>query len=73
MARRISQLRHVKPTREGAPVPFEQPSSPITELAAGAAQTHELFLAYVGAGFSEAQAMQLVCTMLSASCRPAGG
>jgi hypothetical protein len=42
-----------------------EPSDPITDLAASAAQLHELFLAYVQAGFTEAQAMELVKTTLA--------
>jgi hypothetical protein len=42
------------------------PQDPLTELAAGAAQLHEVFLSYVGAGFSEAQAMQIVIAVLAA-------
>ncbi|MER6738224.1 hypothetical protein [Streptomyces puniciscabiei] len=34
--------------------------SPLTELAAAAAQQHELYSSYVQAGFTEAQAMQLL-------------
>lgn len=37
---------------------------PLTELAAGAAQLHELFLSFVAAGFSEVQALQLVIAVL---------
>jgi hypothetical protein len=44
-------------------------TSPITELAAGAAQTHELYSAYVEAGFTPDQAMQLICCMLAESFR----
>lgn len=40
------------------------PSDPITDLAAGAVQIHELYESFVTAGFSEAQAMQLVCTII---------
>lgn len=40
------------------------PTSPITALAAAAAQMHELFRAYIDAGFTEAQAMQLLCTLI---------
>jgi hypothetical protein len=36
------------------------PADPITALAEGAAQLHELFMAYVDAGFSHAQAIYLV-------------
>jgi hypothetical protein len=45
------------------------PPSPITALAEGAAQTHELYRSYVEAGFTEEQAMQLICTMLAESMR----
>ena len=40
------------------------PEDPTTMLAQGAAQLHELFLAYVAAGFTEAQAMQVVSAMV---------
>lgn len=43
------------------------PVDPISDLASQAAQTHELYAAYVNAGFTEPQAMQLVCTILSTS------
>jgi hypothetical protein len=36
------------------------PVDPLTELAKAAAQLHELFRAYVDAGFSEQQALYLV-------------
>jgi hypothetical protein len=39
-------------------------ADPFTELAAGAIQAHELFMAFVEAGFSEAQALDLVKVML---------
>jgi hypothetical protein len=45
------------------------PDDPITQLAEGAAQLHELFLAYVGAGFSENQALYLVGQMVTAALR----
>lgn len=38
----------------------EIPEDPITELAAIAQQMHEMYLAYLAAGFTEAQAMQLL-------------
>jgi len=47
-----------------------EPISPLTELAAGAVQMHELFRAWVDAGFTEQQAMQLLCSMLAANVRP---
>jgi hypothetical protein len=40
------------------------PNPPITELAAAAVQLHELFRAYVDAGFTEPQAMQLCVALL---------
>jgi hypothetical protein len=39
---------------------------PITLLAAAAAQLHELYVSYVAAGFTEAQAFDLVKTLLAA-------
>ena len=44
----------------------DSPQDPLTELAAGAAQLHEFFLAQVAAGFTEAQALQLVIAVLTA-------
>lgn len=43
------------------------PADPVTDLAAGAAQLHEVFCAYIDAGFTGAQALQLCCTILSAT------
>jgi hypothetical protein len=40
--------------------------SPLTELAAAAAQQHELYTAYVEAGFTEPQAMQLLIAIVTA-------
>lgn len=37
----------------------------LTELAMMAAQLHELYSAWVEAGFTEDQAMQMICTVLS--------
>lgn len=39
---------------------------PITQLASAAAQLHELYLSYLAAGFTEAQAFDLVKTILTA-------
>jgi hypothetical protein len=50
----------------------ELPPDPLTALAAGAAQMHELFRAYIGSGFTEAQAMQMICAMLEAMIKKAG-
>ncbi|MFE9448290.1 hypothetical protein [Streptomyces sp. NPDC006739] len=44
----------------------DSPQDPITDLAAGAAQVHELYLAYIGAGFNEHQALRLVISILTA-------
>jgi hypothetical protein len=43
------------------------PQDPMTALAEGAAHLHEIFLAYVNAGFTEAQALHLVGQVLAAS------
>lgn len=45
------------------------PEDPITQLAAAAVSLHELYTAYVGAGFNEHQALYLVGQILSASVR----
>lgn len=49
------------------------PADPITELAAAAAGLHELKLAYVGAGFTEGQAMTLCSTIIYGGIRNANG
>lgn len=49
--------------------PQALPASPMTELAAAAAQMHELKQAYVEAGFTNAEAMQLLCAVLTAGVR----
>lgn len=46
------------------------PEDPMTELAAGAAQMHELFTAYMNAGFSHDDALQLLIAIITASIRP---
>jgi hypothetical protein len=48
----------------------DMPRDPMSLLAEGATATHELFLSYVQAGFTEAQALYLVGQMLAASVRP---
>lgn len=47
-----------------------EPEDPITQLAEGAASAHELFTAYVEAGFTENQALYLVAQMVTAAMRP---
>lgn len=44
-----------------------EPEDFITELAAGAAQLHEVYLAYINAGFTEMQAFELTKAILVAS------
>jgi hypothetical protein len=46
------------------------PQDPITELAAGAAQLHELFAAYVHAGFTRVEALQIVIALATAAIQP---
>ncbi|MGW7087525.1 hypothetical protein ACWGH2_29070 [Streptomyces sp. NPDC054871] len=43
------------------------PEDPITELAAGAVQLHEVYLAYLDAGFTHDQAFDLTKAVLLAS------
>jgi len=45
-------------------MPFREPSAVNREAAAG---LHDIFTAYVEAGFTSEQAMQLVCALLEAS------
>lgn len=43
------------------------PTDPWQAQAAGANQTHDIFVAYLAAGFSEAQAMTLTTTLLASA------
>lgn len=43
------------------------PADPVTEFAAMAAQLHEAYEASIEAGFTEGQAMQMVCAILTGS------
>lgn len=43
----------------------DMPVDPVTDLAATAAQLHEAYEEFIAAGFTEAQAMQMVCAMLT--------
>lgn len=43
-----------------------EPEDPITQLAAAAAQVHELYVSYIQAGFSEGQAFELIKAILAA-------
>jgi hypothetical protein len=46
------------------------PEDPMSELAEGAAQLHELFMAYVGAGFTRGEALQIVMSIIANVQRP---
>ncbi len=43
-----------------------EPNDPITPLTAGAAEQHEMFLAWIAAGFTEAQALELMKAAITA-------
>lgn len=42
------------------------PPDPMTELAGAAAQQHELYLGWIAAGFTEAQALELLKAFITA-------
>jgi hypothetical protein len=48
------------------------PTDPVSLLAAAATQTHEMFVSYMNAGFTEPQALYLVGQMITASMRSGG-
>jgi hypothetical protein len=48
------------------------PADPVTDLAAMAAQLHEAYEAFVAAGFTEAQAMRMVCAIITANSNGGG-
>lgn len=52
-------------------MPDDLPGDPVSALQAGAAQQHEMFLAWQAAGFSEPQALELlkvvIATMIARS------
>jgi hypothetical protein len=47
-----------------------EPADPMTSLAEGAIQTHELFMAYVNAGFTRSEALRIVIGIVAAHVRP---
>lgn len=55
------------------PQPGNGPADPITEMAAAAAQLHELFTAYMEAGFSRMEALHLVSAILTANAKSGDG
>lgn len=52
------------------PPDSDPPPDPMTALAEGAAQMHELFAAYVDAGFARAEALQILIAVVTASIQP---
>lgn len=46
------------------------PADPIGALAEAAAGLHEMFTAYVDAGFSRGEALQIVIAVVTANIRP---
>ncbi|MET4670852.1 MULTISPECIES: hypothetical protein [Streptomyces] len=44
-----------------------EPTDPMTELAAASAQLHEMYQAYVDAGFTEQQALDLTKAVIVAN------
>ncbi len=44
----------------------EGPEDPISALAEGVAQQHEMFMTYVGAGFTRPEALKIIIAMLTA-------
>lgn len=51
----------------------EMPPSPVSPVAAGAVQVHELFMAYVNAGFTRAEALQLTMSIMHAGMKNMNG
>jgi hypothetical protein len=45
------------------------PHDPITQMAEGAAQMHEAFTAWIEAGFTRAEALQITIAVLQAGIR----
>jgi len=45
------------------------PEDPVTSLAVGAVQQHEMFLAYVHAGFTRDEALKLIGAIMAAHIR----
>ena len=46
---------------------MSQPPDPVSPLAAGMAQAHEIYLTLIGSGFTESQALYLLGQILAAS------
>jgi len=48
-------------------MPDDLPDDPMSALAGAAYQMHELFVAYVAAGFTDEQAMSIILALLTAT------
>jgi hypothetical protein len=48
------------------------PVDPLTDLVKGAVQVHEMYCAYVDAGFSRKEALQIIIGILTAGMRRDG-
>jgi hypothetical protein len=60
-------MRRVRPAAATHSIMSDEsagPPDPITQLTEGAVQMHELFIAYVSAGFTKYEALVLLGTML---------
>lgn len=44
---------------------MDAPEDPMTQLATGVAQQHEMFMAYVDAGFTRPEALKIIIAMLT--------
>jgi len=53
--------------------PTDGPADPMTVLQTGAVQRHELYQAHLDAGFTPAQSMQILCTVLATILRNENG
>ncbi len=49
------------------PTPEQVPEEPLSALEEGVAQQHEMFMAYVEAGFTRPEALKIIIAMLTAS------
>lgn len=43
-----------------------EPEEPMTQLQVGVAQQHEMFMAYVGAGFTRPEALKIIISIITA-------
>lgn len=52
---------------------MDEPGEPLTGLAESVAQQHEMFTAYVEAGFTRPEALKIIIAMLTAGMGNSGG